>query len=205
MLKYRIVSKKTNLSYLNCLIFYDGVAKLAFKICVNCYFLQRQIQQVKQYHTYRSTYAPGHFHTGQTITCSFRYHLQPSPSFHLVLYLRTLSSPRFYNVFKAAPIVAYRRSSDLSDFLVRAKLRNLTQHNQPWGSYPCGKNCFTCKYISDGQTLYTFHFTGETGPITHHIDCNSKNRIVYWSTSPNPPQSQNITLIILPLGGLTLI
>ena len=52
MLKYRIVSKKTNLSYLNCLIiFYEGVAELAFKICYNCYFLQREIQPVKQYHT----------------------------------------------------------------------------------------------------------------------------------------------------------
>ena len=55
--------------------------------------------------------------------------------FHILI-----SSPRCYNVFKAAPIVAYRRSSNLSDFLVRAQLRYLTQHNQPRGSYPCGKN-----------------------------------------------------------------
>ena len=37
--------------------------------------------------------------------------------FHILI-----SSPRCYNFFKAAPIVAYRRSSNLSDFLVRAKL-----------------------------------------------------------------------------------
>ena len=49
---------------------------------------------------------------------------------------------------------------NLSDSLVRAKLRNLTRHNQPRGSYPCGKNCLTCKYISDGQTSYTCHSTG---------------------------------------------
>ena len=61
---------------------------------------------------------------------------------------------------------------NLSDSLVRAKLRNLTRHNQPRGSYPCGKNCLTCKYISDGQTSYTFYSTGETRPITHDIDCN---------------------------------
>ena len=114
-----------------------------------------------------------------------------------------------YHVFKALPIVAYRRSSDLSDFLVRAKPRNLTQHNQTQGSYPCGKNCFTRKYISDGQTLYTFHSTGETRPITHHIDCNSKNVIymvqcnrcfkqyIVQSTTPNPPQSQNISLLMI--------
>ena len=93
--------------------------------------------------------------------------------FHILI-----SSPRCYNVFKAAPIVAYRRSSNLSDFLVRAKLRNLTHHNQPQWSYPCGKNFLTCKYISDGQTSYTFHATGETRRITNHIDCNSKN-IIY--------------------------
>ena len=66
---------------------------------------------------------------------------------------------------------------NLSDFLVRAKLRNLTQHNQPRGSYPCRKNCLTCKYISDGPTSYTFHATGETRPITNDFDCNSKNAI----------------------------
>ena len=92
--------------------------------------------------------------------------------FHILI-----SSPRCYNVFEAAPIVAYRRSSNLSDFLVRANLRNFTQHNQPRGSYPCGKNCLTCKYISDGQTSYKFHSTGETRPVTHNIDCNSKNMI----------------------------
>ena len=54
---------------------------------------------------------------------------------------------------------------------------NRRKYNHPWGSYPCGKNCLTCKYISDGQTSYTFHATGETRPITNHIDCNSKNVI----------------------------
>ncbi|CAH3017774.1 unnamed protein product, partial [Porites evermanni] len=39
------------------------------------------------------------------------------------------------------------------------------------------KNCLTCKYISDGQTSYTFHATAETRPITNNIDCNSKNVI----------------------------
>ena len=105
--------------------------------------------------------------------------------------LQTLSHPYFIppvaiTYFKAAPIVAYRRSSNLSDVQVRAQLRHLTQHNQPQGSYPCGKNCLTYKYISDGQTSYTFHATGETRPITNHIDCNSKNVIYmiqcnHWS------------------------
>ena len=36
----------------------------------------------------------------------------------------------------------------------------------------------TCSYITDGRTNYTFSSaTGETRPITTHIDCNSKNLI----------------------------
>ena len=54
--------------------------------------------------------------------------------FHILV-----SAQRYYNVFKAAPVIAYRRSNNLSDFLVRAKLRNPTQHNQPRGSNPHGK------------------------------------------------------------------
>ena len=52
------------------------------------------------------------------------------PSFHLIHYSQTLSHPYFiprcYNVFKAAPIVACRRSSNLSDFLVWAMSHNAT-------------------------------------------------------------------------------
>ena len=118
--------------------------------------------------------------TNQNVFPLFSLTTQPFVPSHL-LFANTFTSlfhpPRCYNVFKAAPIVAYRRSSNLSDFLVRAQLRNLVQHNQPRGSYPCGKNCLTCKYISDGQTSYIFHATGETRPITNHIDCNSKNVI----------------------------
>ena len=81
------------------------------------------------------------------------------------LFANTVTS-LFHRPVATTSKVAYRRSSNLSDFLVRAQLRNLVQHNQPRGSYPCGKNCLTCKYISDGQTSYTFHATGETRPIT---------------------------------------
>ena len=48
-----------------------------------------------------------------TRTYSLRYHLKLSPSFHLVHYSQTLSHLNFipsfsYNVFIAAPIVAYK-------------------------------------------------------------------------------------------------
>ena len=55
-------------------------------------------------------------------------------------------------------------------------------------SYPCEKNCLTSKYISDGQTSYTFHSTDETRTITHYIDCNTKKTSFTWynvTTAPN--------------------
>ena len=87
--------------------------------------------------------------------------------FHILI-----SLPRCYNVFKAAPIVAYSRSSNLSDFLVRAKRRNLTQPNQPRSLYPCGKT----DLLANTDLTDKLH-THPTLPITHHIDCNSKNVI----------------------------
>ena len=85
------------------------------------------------------------------------------------------SSPRCANVFKATPLVAFRRTNNLSNLLVSAKLPNPTHNTPPHGSFLCGDNCLTCNYITDGRTSYTFHSTGETRLITHHIDCNSKN------------------------------
>ena len=129
-------------------------------------------------------------------------------------YSQTLSHLNFtahcYHVFKPAPIVAYRRSGDLSDFLVRTQTSQSHTTQPTPGLIPMWKkNSFTRKYISDGQTLYTFHSTGETRPITHHIDCNCKNVIymvqcnhcfkqyIVQSTTPNPPQSQNISLLMI--------
>ena len=87
------------------------------------------------------------------------------------------SSPRCANVFKATPLVAFRRTNNLSNLLVSAKIPNPTHNTPPHGSFLCRDNCLTCNYITDGRTSYTFHSTGETEHITHHIDCNSKNVI----------------------------
>ena len=61
-----------------------------------------------------------------------------------------------YNVFTAPLIVAYRRSSNLSDFLVWGP-NFVISHRQPiLGLIPMCKNYFTYKHISDGQTSYTY-------------------------------------------------
>ena len=87
------------------------------------------------------------------------------------------SSHRCSNVFKAAPFVAFRRTKNLNDVLVRSRLRKPTQSTLPPGSFRCGSNCITCNYITDGLINYTFTSTAETRSIKHHIDCNSTNVI----------------------------
>ena len=91
-----------------------------------------------------------------------------------------LSSDRCRDVFKHPPIVAYRRTSNLRDILVKAQLPAITAPNStnlPPGSFRCGQDCATCPYITNGLKYYTFSSTGETRNITSHITCNTKNLI----------------------------
>ena len=90
-----------------------------------------------------------------------------------------LSSTRCKNVFKDHPIIAFRRTANLRDILVKAKLPSINNTAPlPPGSYRCGKNCITCPYIINGLTTYTFTATGETRTITSHFTCDTKN-VVY--------------------------
>ena len=76
--------------------------------------------------------------------------------------------------------MAFRRSSNLRDLLVTAKLsfNSTNPHPQlPSGSFRCGKNCATCPYISHGLTNYTFFSTGQTHPIKSNLTCETKNLI----------------------------
>ena len=89
-----------------------------------------------------------------------------------------LSSHRCKSVFQHPPVVAFRRSPNLRDLLVTAKLPfNSTHPQPPSGSFRCGKNCATCPYICHGLTTYTFFSTGETRPIKSNLTCETKNLI----------------------------
>ena len=91
-----------------------------------------------------------------------------------------LSSDRCKNAFLYLPVVGFRRSPNLRDLLVTAKLSpNVTHSNSalPSGSFRCGKNCATCPYIFHGLTNYTFFSTSETRSINCHITCETKNLI----------------------------
>ena len=146
----------------------NGLIDYLYKLGYNRYFLQRKYSELTTSHRQKhSRPMTLQYWTNQNVfpfVTTYNPALRSISSIIRKQFHILISFPRCYNVFKAAPIVAYRRSSNLSDFLVRAQLRNLTHHNQPQGSYPCGKNFLTCKYISDGQTSYTFHATGEIRP-----------------------------------------
>ena len=55
------------------------------------------------------------------------------------------SSNRCKSVFQHPPVVAFRRSPNLRDLLVTARLPSNSANPQlPCGSFRCGKNCATC-------------------------------------------------------------
>ena len=92
------------------------------------------------------------------------------------------SSHRCHNIFKSAPIVAFLRSNNLTNFLVRAKLRKPLQNNTPpRGSFQCGNHCSTCTYIIQrtcflhiplhrrSKTHYSPHLLQLKKPYLHYL------------------------------------
>ena len=88
------------------------------------------------------------------------------------------STDRLQKIFKDKPFIAYRRSPNLRDLLVRAKLKNTnTTPKLTSGTFRCNSThgCLTCPYIDNARTSYTFSNPGETRQIKQHITCNSTN------------------------------
>ena len=75
--------------------------------------------------------------------------------------------------------MTFRRSPNLRDLLVRAKLKspesNTLRH--PPGTLRCNlrHGCLTCPNIDGGGTTYTLSTSGETREIKQHITCKSNN------------------------------
>ena len=71
------------------------------------------------------------------------------------------STERLRNIFN---VVAFRRSPNFRDLLVRAKLTNTVKKSKlPAGTFRCNSShgCLTCPYINQGRTSYTVTNTGE--------------------------------------------
>ena len=82
--------------------------------------------------------------------------------------------------FNEVHVVAFRRSPNLRDLLVRAlNSPTTTTHPSPLLAHsaatPDRHGCLTCPYINPGKTSYTFTNTGETRQIKHHITCDPRN------------------------------
>ena len=74
------------------------------------------------------------------------------------------SSNSCKDVFKQLPFVAYKRSPNLRDLLVKAQL-------------PVEKIVLLVHTLPNSLRSYSFYATGETRSITSHITCNTKNMI----------------------------
>ena len=88
------------------------------------------------------------------------------------------STNHLQKIFKDVPFIAYRRSPNLRDLLVRAKLKNTNTTPKPTaGTFRSNSThgCLTCPYIDSGRTSYTFSNTGEIREIKQHLTCNSSN------------------------------
>ena len=73
------------------------------------------------------------------------------------------SSESCRNVFINLPILAYRRSNNLSDILVRAQLPETDNCNNARAT-PCSfrcnsRNCTTCPFFDHGRDNYTYYST----------------------------------------------
>ena len=90
----------------------------------------------------------------------------------------TEHSNRLRRCFQKPSLVAYKRSKNLSDILVRAKVSNRRKSRRKLGGFaPCGRLCVACCFCKKANT-HSCHKTGETWNISAPIDCQTTN-VVY--------------------------
>ena len=90
-------------------------------------------------------------------------------------------SARCKQTFSPPPVVAYKRTPNLRDLLVRTQLRDNTnpQQKSPPGIYKCNyPRCLTCPFLQDVQAKYSFSATKEERCINDSLSCKSK-KIIY--------------------------
>ena len=88
--------------------------------------------------------------------------------------------PEMQDIFTALSLVCYRRSKNLKEYLVRAKVSNKRQtRKRATGLKPChvkGGCCIMCSYCPTTKTHKCFQ-TGESWDISSPIDCETVNCI----------------------------
>ena len=88
-------------------------------------------------------------------------------------------SPRLKRCFPLPPVVAYRRSKNIRDMLVRAKMppTRKTSSRKKVGFKNCGTMCALCPFASTSDQ-HTNTKTGQSWKIHSVLNCKSKN-VVY--------------------------
>ena len=90
----------------------------------------------------------------------------------------TEDSPKLKRIFAAPPVVAYKRSKNLRDHLVRAKITTKRTSNRKISGFKdCGQSCATCPF-AQSTTIHKNHKTGQKWKINSSLNCNSSN-VVY--------------------------
>ena len=88
-------------------------------------------------------------------------------------------SPRLKRCFKKPSVVAYKRSKNLRDILIRAKIPPKTPKRIMSGFKNCGELCLMCPYTPSGTTkIHSCNLTGEKYPIVLPINCKTSG-VVY--------------------------
>lgn len=114
-----------------------------------------------------------HPHNTYTTQYNLPYTLAPCLRMHTSTY-RTLTVP-FSNSRHNTP--QQQPSPDKTPLATLPAQVFFRPSVPPPGSFKCGKNCYTCNYIADGTTSYTFSQTGLSRTISSHLDCNTRNLI----------------------------
>ena len=92
----------------------------------------------------------------------------------------TTERPDLRKTFKSPSVVAYRRSKNLRDLLIRAKLPKKRSSRPAGGFHPCYRNgwyCEVCK-VSGKHATHTNRKTGQTWKIHRNLSCLTRN-VVY--------------------------
>lgn len=82
---------------------------------------------------------------------------------------------------KDIPMMAFRRSKNLADYLVHAKLKPANSENTPLETVKCGdRRCLVCEYLKTGDS-FTSKGANKSYTINFELNVNSHN-VVYLLT-----------------------
>ena len=86
----------------------------------------------------------------------------------------TNQSHQLKRCFPQAPLVAYKRSKNIGEHLIRAKLPNRKSSRKKNGFVHCTRRCFACIQC-ERASEHKCHRSGRTWQITAPLNCESQN------------------------------